>query len=214
MFTRYFIERKIHALLALTVLLLLLLAGCGNSTSASLSNATTASTPTPSGATAAMATLKSEPTGTANLTWNHTDHMLTVQVMLTGLAPNSIHPAHIHEGSCSNNKEGKVVYPLLNIVADAKGVANSSSKISVPGGIPARGWYLNIHNGPGVSIADQDLSITCGDIANHDTSLRSTQAVQITLQTNQDSMKGEHISGTAHLSVSNHVLTEIGRAHV
>lgn len=218
MLNRHFTERKMYVFAVLAVLALLLLAGCGNSTSASpasSSSSTTSSqnvsvntvvtvTTTPSSGDSAQATLKHMPTGTANLSWDHTTKMLTVQVMLTGLAPNSTHPNHIHEGSCAN--QGKVLYPLSNLVADAHGVANATSKIALPNGIPAKGIYLNVHNGPGLAPADQFLPIVCSDITNHDTSLRSSQVVQLALQSAPNSSQNEDASGVVHLSISGHTL--------
>lgn len=215
MFSSYFTKRKMSICAVLAVLALLLLAGCGNGTSASSSSSSASSsqggsstatvTATASGGNSALAALTHAPTGTASLSWDHTTKMLTVQMMLIGLAPNSIHPNHIHEGSCVN--EGKVLYPLTNLVADAHGVANATTKINLPNGIPAKGLYLNVHNGPGLSPADQFLPIACADITNQDTSLRSNQTAQITLQAAPNSSTSENAKGTASLSLSGHTLT-------
>src|SRR5437879_4068049 len=101
MFTRYFIEKKIYALFAL-VLFAVLLAGCGGkpatTTTTSVNNSLSqhvVASPSVSGGATAIATLKRQPVGNVNLSWNPTDHMMTVQLMLTGLAPNSVHPIHI-----------------------------------------------------------------------------------------------------------------------
>jgi len=207
MFTRYFTERKSATLPVLTVLVLVLLAGCANNTTSTTASLTTSikSTATSStNLTSASATLKHMPVGNASFNWDHTSHMLTVQIIMTGLAPDSIHPTQIYTGTC--NSLGKVAYPLENLAADSHGAVNATSKVSVPNGIPAQDWALNIHNGPGVSTADEALSIVCGNIANHDTSLRSSQAVQVPLTTAPASSKGENASGTATLSISGHTL--------
>lgn len=202
---------------ALTVLVLLLLAGCGNGSTASsslsstpasqnmTSNTNFTTTASATGGNSAQATLEHAPTGTATLNWDHTTKMLTVQVMLMGLAPNSIHPNHIHEGSCAN--QGKVLYPLTNLVADAHGVANATTKVKAPNGIPAKGIYFNVHNGPGVSPADQFLPIACGNITNQDTSLRSDQSARLSLKAGPMSSLNENATGVAHLSLSGHTLT-------
>jgi Cu/Zn superoxide dismutase len=207
MFTWYFMRRKRLAFWGPVVLTLLLLAGCGITDTASqpssASQSSRVTTPASSGV-AAMATLTHEPTGNAALNWNYKDQMLTVQISLTGLAPNSTHPVHIHEGSCGQN--GKMLYPLLNLVADARGVASGTSKISAPKGISASGWYINIHNGPGLSNNDQSLAILCGHIVNQDTSLRSNQAAQVPLDSSP-SAKDQAAKGVAHLSISNQSLT-------
>ncbi len=113
---------------------------------------------------------------------------------------------HINQGSCSSksNEQEKTLYPLVNVSADTHGVVNATSKVSVQNGIPASGWYVDIRNGPGLSNIDQAQSIACGDIVNHDTSLRSTQAVQAALQPTGSA--NQNASGVAHLTLSGHTL--------
>jgi hypothetical protein len=208
MFTKYFTKRKRSAFWTLALLAFLILAGCGNSNSTSVSSTSSTSTLTTPAAmqgNSATATLKHVPVGNAVLNWNNTNQMLKVEVMLTGLAPNSTHPTRIYEGSCNN--QGKALYTLSNVVADAHGVGHATSDISVPKGIPATGWYLNVHNGPNLSPDDQFLPIACGDIVNHDTSLRSPQKVQVSLDSAPSTSKDQNVSGTAHLQISNHILT-------
>jgi hypothetical protein len=210
MFTRYFARRGQLAVLGLVLLTLPILASCGKgSHTTSVSSARHSSVITTSAksgtGTTATATLKHMPYGTATFNWDYTDQMLTVQVMLTGLAPNSTHPEHIHEGSCGS--DGEILYPLSDLVADAYGVANATSKVHAPEGIPASGWFIDIHDGPTLSTADEALSIACGDLINHDTSLRSVQVVHVPLELAAATSKGQNASGTAHLSVSGHTLT-------
>ena len=227
MFTRYFTGRKIYVLSAL-ILFVLILAGCGGGKSAtntttSVNNSLSQNAPaSPSvsagGGTKATATLKHQPVGTANLNWDPTNHMLTVQLMVTGLAPGSVHPVHIDEGTCSSSSTAtpnsgtgtstaaRALYPLTNATADAKGVINTSSKVSVPTGIPAKNWYLELYNGPGLSPTDQATPIVCGDVVNHDTSLRSAQTVQVPLQA-PAAAANQGVSGNAQLSLSGHTLT-------
>jgi hypothetical protein len=115
----------------------------------------------------AVANLQHTPTGSANLLYDATNHILTVTVSLSGLAPNSIHPAHIHPGSCAQPSGNQIVHSLNNMVADATGRASTTKAFTnVQGGIPAAGWYINVHNGPQVTTADQDVSISCGDVLN------------------------------------------------
>lgn len=230
MFTRSFTERKFYALFALAVLALLLV-GCGGkgSTTATISNSLPQSS-TPGvgtgGSTTAIATLKRQPVGNINLNWNPSDHMLTAQLVLTGLAPNSVHPVHIAQGSCSSSS-GTVssstpssastpvatgtattakLYPLVNVTADAHGAVNTSSKISLPNGIPAKDWYIEVYNGPGLSSSDQALPVACGDIVNHDTSLRSMQTAQVALQAPPNATN-QSANGVAHLKLDGHTLT-------
>lgn len=208
MSSTHFTERNIHALGAL-VLLTLLLAGCGSthSTTATIDSSLSNSvTPTTVGGTSAMATLKHQPEGTANLSWDHASHLLTVQFMLTGLAPGSIHPVHIDHGFCSkpSSDQEKTLYPLVNVSADIHGVASATSKVSVPDGIPASGWYIEVHNGPGLSNVEQGLLIACGDIVNHNPSLKSSQTAQVVLQPTGSA--NQNVSGDASLTLAGHTL--------
>lgn len=206
MLTRDPEQRRISLFAVLAVVVALLVTACGSSTSTPSSTPTTkpATTPT-SSTTTATATLKHVPNGTADLSWNPTSHMLTVKIALVGLAPSSIHPSHIHTGSCS--KQGGVIYPLQNIVADAHGVGMATTMVSVPKGIPASGWYVNVHNGPGLSPSDQFLPIVCSDVSNSSTSTTAAQSVHITLTAAPGASAGEAASGMAQLSLSGSTLT-------
>ena len=212
---RHFTDRKASAFAVCTTLALLMLVGCSSGTAASSSSSPSsvqhvasttvaATSTTVATGTAATVTLKHTPTGTADLMWDHTTKMLTVQVTLSGLAPNSVHPSHIHEGSCAN--QGKGLYPLSNLVADAHGAAHATTKLALPEGIPAKGMYLSVHNGPGLAPADQFLPVACSDIVNHDTSLRSNQTAQLTLQSAPGSSQNENVSGVVHLNLTAHTL--------
>ncbi|MGH2506687.1 MAG: CHRD domain-containing protein [Ktedonobacteraceae bacterium] len=214
MFRSYFTKRKMPMWVVFAVLVLLLLAGCGNGTPAASSFSSTPASQsassntgftTASNGNVATATLKHTPTGTANLSWDHTTRMLTVQVMLTGLAPHSIHPNHIHEGSCAS--QGKVLYPLTNLVVDEHGAAQATTKIHLLNGIPAKGLYLNVHNGPALTTAAQFLPIACSDIINQDTSLRSDQTVVLAFPAAPSGSLNENANGMTNLSLSGHTLT-------
>lgn len=209
MSSKYFPERGFYALTALA-LLALLLAGCGGTSAptATLSNSLPGNvTSTPVGGTSAIATLKHQPMGTVNLSWDHTSRMLTAQLMLTGLAPGSVHPVRINQGSCSDNTgdHEKTLYPLASVSADTHGAINTSAKVKISDGIPAKSWYVDVHNGPGLANSDQAASIACADIVNHDTSLKSTQTATATFQ--PTSAGNQNASGTAHLTLSGHTLT-------
>ena len=207
MFTRYPEQRRISIFAVLAVVVALLVTACGGSTSTPVATPTSsppATTPTSSASTA-TATLKHVPNGTADLSWDASSHMLTVKIALLGLAPSSTHPSHIHTGSCSN--QGNVIYPLQNIVADAHGVATATTMVSVPKGIPATGWYVNVHNGPGLSPNDQFLPIVCGDVSNSNTSTTAAQSVHVALTSAPGASAGETVSGMAQLSLSGTTLT-------
>jgi hypothetical protein len=204
----HFTERNIYALGALALLALLSTAcGGAHSTNATVShNFSNSTMAAPVGGTSATATLKHQPEGTASLSWDHTSHMLTIQFMLTGLAPGSIHPVHLDQGSCSmkSGNHDKTLYPLVNISADLHGVASATSKVSVSTGIPASGWYIEAHNGPGLASVDQEESIACGNVVNHDTSLKTSQTAQVVLQPTDST--NQNVVGSAYLTLSGHTL--------
>jgi hypothetical protein len=150
------------------------------------------------------ADLNPSPTGQATLTWHPgTNGMgtLTVNVSATGLAPNSTHPEHLHAGTCASNPMGPIIYTLQPLVADAHGNAQQQTLITgIKNGIPASGWYVNVHNGPTLSTGatlslDQARPIACGNVVNP----QGKQTVQLALQ----SMKGldGDVHGTASLQL-------------
>jgi hypothetical protein len=182
-------------------LLLLLLAACGSNSSGSGSGNHSAtmqvSTPTTMMGMTASATLKHTPSGMATLNWDPASHALTVKLSLVGLAPGSEHPAHIHAGSCG--QQSRIIYPLQFVAADVHGVAATTTDIPhVANGIPATGWYINVHNGPGLATNDQDLPIVCGNIVNS----QAAQSVQVALNSAPNTIVGQSVAGTAQLSLS------------
>lgn len=107
------------------------------------------------------AALQNVPSGTAALSWNAQNKMLTAALHLSGLQPGSNHAAHIHADTCSSI--GKILYPLKNVIADAAGNATSVTTINnIAGGIPASGWNIAVHQGP----TAQTGEFFCGNIVN------------------------------------------------
>jgi hypothetical protein len=210
MIITYLMHRKISLLAVLSVAAALLLVGCGGNTPASSPTPTPTSAPAATStstttSTTASATLKHMPTGMATISWNAASQALTVKISLVGLAPNSTHPAHIHSGSCA--KQGPVVYPLQNVVADAHGVGTSTTTIKNVTTLPATGWYINVHNGPGLSPSDQFLPIVCNDLSLSTISATSTSSLQVPLTAAPGSSASESASGTAQLTLSGNTLT-------
>lgn len=196
---------KMRLLAVFSLVIAFLLAACGGGASNPPASNTPAATPTTS-TTTANATLKHVPNGTADLSWDPSGKTVTVKLMLTGLAPKSMHPSHIHAGSCSN--QGKVLYPLQNIVADDKGVATVTSTVKdVANGVPASGWYVNVHNGPGLSTDDQFLPIVCGDVSNSNTSTTAMQSVMVTMNAAPGASVGQSVTGMAQLTLTGGTLT-------
>lgn len=149
------------------------------------------------------------PTGVATLTYDTGSGMLTVEVKISGLAPNSAHPEHIHSGSCE--AQGAVEYPLNAINADAAGNADVTSKVTSvkEGKIAEGGWYVNIHNGPGLAPAEQFEPIVCGDVHNSS----AATSVTVPLMTGPLGVAGQSASGTADLSLSGGSLTVVLTVH-
>ena len=155
-------------------------------------------------------TLSHTPYGNAWLKWDPKTEDLTVKTTLTGLAPNSTHPAHIHLGVCTSN--GAIAYPLRNVVADAGGNAVATTVIAnVKNGIPANGWYINVHNGPNLTPAVQFIPIACGDIHNPDTSLKIVQQVNVPLSSTNAA--DQAAAGNAVLKLNGTTLTVVVTLH-
>ncbi|GLV56054.1 hypothetical protein KDH_28980 [Dictyobacter sp. S3.2.2.5] len=134
------------------------------------------------------------------MSYNASNQTLTVTTSLVGLAPNSTHPAHIHQGSCDH--PSGILYALQNVVADAKGQGTTTTVIhNVAGGIPATGWSIVVHNGPNMQPADQHAHIACASVQNP----QALTTVNTTLGPTLDA--NENATGTAHLQLNNGTLT-------
>jgi hypothetical protein len=149
------------------------------------------------------------PIGTANLIWNPDGNVLTVRIAVSGLAPNSTHPEHIHGGTCTSNPMGPIIYKLNPLIADAHGNATSVTNIdNVAKGIPASGWYVNIHNGPTLGTPLEARPIACGNVYNSNPSLASKQTVSLALAGTMD--PDESVHGSAQIQMeSNKVIVTI-----
>lgn len=201
MLTKYFVKQRMVQIVLCIGSAMLFLAACASNNIANTNVAPTRAT-----INAATAIVKHTPTGTAELAWDPTTHLLTVHMALTGLAANSIHPTSIYTGSCNN--AGKELYPLSSVKADSIGFANGVTKIKdVTTGIPTSGWYVSVHNGPALTSAEQSLSISCADIVNPAASTKTPQDVQATLL--GTAAPGQSASGTAQLTVNNNQLTVV-----
>lgn len=148
--------------------------------------------------------LKHSASGTTDLVWDAKQETLTVTITITGLAPNSTHPAHIHKGSCETSDNG-VLYPLNPVVADGGGKSTSTTMIQrVENGIPTSGWFVNVHNGPTLSPDIQKTPIACGDIINFNTSTNTNQFVDLALGPTNN--PNQAANGVATLSLDNNQL--------
>ena len=86
------------------------------------------------------------PRGRATISYDAKRQTLTVTVSASGITPGP-HAAHIHLGSCQ--RQGAVKYMLKDLVASRRGRITRAVRVftHVTSPIPARGWYLNIHQG-------------------------------------------------------------------
>ena len=197
-----FTSRKpIHATIVLVFSALLLAACSSNSTSTATTQQAVKNVTLSAGAV-----LQHSPAGSAQLAWNPTSHALTVDITLLGLAPSSKHPAHIHTGSCT--KEGGDLYPLHDVLANEEGIGTSTSTINgVTEGIPASGWYINIHNGPAMASDQESLSISCGNIVNPNQKATSAQNLHIPLAAS--TAPNQAATGDAQLKMASGTLTVV-----
>lgn len=88
------------------------------------------------------------------------DNAFTLVVDVSGLAANSVHVSHIHNGTCGSN--GAIAIPLANVVADASGHANVSNNVATP--YKGEGWYVNIHSGPDLTTPANATPVACADL--------------------------------------------------
>lgn len=97
--------------------------------------------------------------GTATLTYNPATGMTTVTVSVQNLEPGSVHPSHIHAGTCTTN--GPVLAGLNNVKAGASGVGKATTIIK--GSFVRKHAYVNVHLGPGLSLTQYTV-LACGDL--------------------------------------------------
>ncbi len=141
--------------LVLAVSSLFVVAACGGGT------ATNAASPTPAIPFTMVAQNGSGVSGTGTIVKGTGSFIVTIK--LTGLAPNSSHISHVHNGACA--KAGGIAYPLSQVVADSSGAAVAQSTVPADYSVPASGWYVNVHHGPDFSVPANGPSISCGDLS-------------------------------------------------
>ena len=96
------------------------------------------------------------PQGHATIVYNPGAKTLSVTVDASGLTP-GMHAAHIHLGSCQS--QGGVLYMLMDFTANSHGkITGETRTVShVTSGIPATGWYLNLHQGTSSTILSNGM---------------------------------------------------------
>jgi len=110
---------------------------------------------------AAVATLtpqnNSGVSGAAFLERHPKNGTVEIFMQVLNLAPNSVHPTHIHLGSFCAAK-GPIVFELPNLRANAQGIGLIHATIYTKT-ISAANWYINVHQGPG-----QEATVACGQV--------------------------------------------------
>jgi hypothetical protein len=198
-------KRHVYAVYTFAFVVLvggLALAACGPGTAGGGGGSSTPSATASAsvGTTAnAVAPLKHHPTGGADISWDPSSKDLTARVNLTGLAPSSEHAAHIYAGACAAG--GAAVYTFTPLTADAKGAVSTTQTFhSVATGIPATGWFINVHNGTtGDTYATMDIA--CADITNHNPN--TTQAQMVHVDFKQGYGPSQNASGQTTLAIKN-----------
>jgi hypothetical protein len=150
---------------------------------------------------AASANLQHSPVGTVDLSLDAATQTLTVKMNFVGLAPNSTHPAHIHVASCTDAGAGNIKYGLTDVSAGANGQATSITVLQNIPAIPATGWSIDVHNGPGLATEAQLTGIACASLTNPDGATSVSASFGPTADPN------ENATGSATLTAINNVLT-------
>jgi hypothetical protein len=87
---------------------------------------------------------------------------LLVQVTLSGLAPDSVHPVQIRKGSCE--RQGPTIYTLNPAVSDLSGNEIVTTEIKHVSSIPSTGWYINVNYSNALNTSTSFDPIACGNI--------------------------------------------------
>ncbi|MER7694935.1 CHRD domain-containing protein [Streptomyces sp. NPDC097610] len=96
--------------------------------------------------------------GDATVTYDAATKTYTLKVKATGLAANSRHAAHLHQGTCT--KQGPVLVMLGDLTADDQGVIDKTVKVPDQSARLTGATYLNIHLGDGSQILSKDKKPT------------------------------------------------------
>jgi hypothetical protein len=101
------------------------------------------------------------PTGSVHLTWNASQQTLTVAMQVVGLTPGSVHPTHLHAGTCQ--APGRILFSLPTLRANQGGQASMRTVIHQVARLP-QAWVVNVHNGPTMTPPVQSLALACGTL--------------------------------------------------
>ncbi len=98
-------------------------------------------------------------TGESAITYNEETKVMSVEVEVTGLDPDSEHVQHIHVGTCE--EPGEAIHPLDNLKANADGEASTTNTFQDVEQFDVANMVLNIHQGADLE-GDNAKQISCG----------------------------------------------------
>jgi|SRR6266568_6714842 len=194
--------------LSLATLLLAELAACGSPGHLPAVSGLSLEKAAPTMVTPATVTLRHAPSGSVDLTWNVAQKTLTIAMNVSGLTPGSVHPTHLHLGTCQ--APGRFLFLLPKLQANAVGQASMQTVIHNVIHLPKQ-WVVNIHNGPTMTPPVQSLPIACGTLTMKASTTTGTLKEHVALQ--GTNAPNESVSGTVQLSLTNAVLTVTVSVH-
>ena len=108
------------------------------------------------------------PVGTAKATGTIAvtpgQNLVTVELKIIGLQPNSSHISHIHIGGCAPSARGAIAFALNQVIADGQGMADIKTTIHNITYPPASGrWYVVVHSGPDMQ-GTSAAYLMCGNL--------------------------------------------------
>ena len=85
---------------------------------------------------------------------------VSIQLVITGLQPNSSHISHIHLGTCTQN--GGIAFALNQVIADGQGDANAKTTLTANYPPKTGHWYVVVHAGPDMNGSNATY-LLCGN---------------------------------------------------
>lgn len=86
---------------------------------------------------------------------------VTIELVITGLAADSSHVAHIHVGSCAQH--GNIALALNQVIADGQGNADTRSTLNTTYPPSSETWYVVVHAGPDMQGTNASY-LLCGNL--------------------------------------------------
>jgi hypothetical protein len=148
--------------------LALALAACGSASQAAAPSPSPSPSPVASPSTAPTPGLTFKINGvngskaSGTITVIATATTVTIELHITGLAPDSSHVSHVHSGTCQ--KADGIIFALNQVVVDGNGEANTKTTLQAKYP-PATGhWYVVVHAGPDMQ-GSNAAYLLCGNLS-------------------------------------------------